>query len=114
MSDTTRHLTPDERVPPTVSDLLDSIYAYAQNNNSYTAHILANVTKDYDAQLPMGLTSTQPETQPNPQTLSNQLVNALNSSDDYIRTLINHLPQHVASHEPQRHPSTKRMLQRSS
>ena len=92
MSDTTRQPTPDERVPPTASELLDSTSAYAHLKKSNTAHTLANVTKDYDAQLPMGLTSTQPETQPSPQTFFNQLMNALSSTDEYIRTLINHLP----------------------
>ena len=92
MSDTTKQPIPDERVPPDASDLLESTPAYAQNETSNLAHNLANVTTKIYVPLTPCLTSTHPETQLNPQTLYNQLVNALNSSDDNIRTLINHLP----------------------
>ena len=114
MSDTTRRHAPDERVPPTTSDLLVSTATYAQNKNSNTAQTLAHVTKEYDAHLPTYPTSTQPKTQPDPQTLLNQLANALDSSDESIRTLINHLPSTWQATNPKGATLTKTMLQRSS
>ena len=114
MSDTTRRPTYDERVLPTASDLLDPTSAYAQNKNPNTAHTLSSVTNDYYAQLPMCLTSTKPETQSNLHTLIHHLVNALNSSDEYIRTLINHLPITWQATNLKGTPLTKTMLQRSS
>jgi len=58
----------------------------------------------------MFLTSTQSENQSNPQTLLNYLVNALNSSDEYIRTLINHLPTTWQATNLKCTPLTKTML----
>jgi len=114
MSDTTRGSTPHERVPPTASNLLDPTSAYAQNKSPNTAHTLANVTNYYYTKLPMSLTSTQPETQSNPQTLFNHSVDALNSSDEYVRTLINHIPTTWQATNLKGTPLTKTMLQRSS
>ena len=62
----------------------------------------------------MPLTPTHPETQPNPQTLFKQLANALNSTDDNIRTLINHLPSTWQATNHKGIPLNKTMLQRSS
>ncbi len=111
MNDTTRQPTHDERVPPNASDLLESNPAYTQNETSNLTH-LANVATETHA--PMLLTPTHPETQPNPKTLLNQLVNALNSTDDNIRTLINHLPSTWQATNHKGTPLNKTMLQRSS
>ena len=106
MSDTTRQHTPDERLPPNTSNLLESTLVYAQNETSNLAHEIANITTNIEAPSTCP-TSTQPETQPNPQTLLNQLLNALNSSDENIHNLINHLPSTWRATNHKGTPSTK-------
>ncbi len=78
-------------MPHNISELMESIPISALNENP-NIYTLANLTKDLNSQLYTCHTSTQPETQPNPQTLLTQLVNTLDSSDENIRTLINDLP----------------------
>ena len=113
MSDTTRQHTPDERVHPNTSNLLESTPVYAQNDTSNRAHKIANVTTNIEAPS-TSPTSTQLETQPNPQTLLNQVLNALNSSDESIHNLINHLPSTWRATNHKGTPLNKTMLQRSS
>ena len=106
MSDTTRQPTPDERVPPNANNLIETTTAYAQNETSNSAPTLATITTNIaPSTCP---TSTQPETQLNPQIIFNQLVNALNTSNDNIRTLINHLPSAWQATNHKGTPSTKR------
>jgi hypothetical protein len=114
MSDTTRQPTPDERVSPNPSDLLESTPIYAQTETSNLAHNLENVTKKMYAPLTPCLPSTHPETQPNPQTLLNQLVNALNSPDENIRTPINILLSTWQATNHKGTPLNKATLRRSS
>ena len=108
MSDTTRQPSPNERVPPNASDLIETNPAYTQTGTSNLTQ-LENVTTTTHA--PPFPTPTQQEPQHNPQTLFNQLVNELNSTDDNIHTLINrHKSQR---HPPQQNDATMKLMGRA-
>ena len=114
MSDTTRRLTPDERVPDTIPDLLVENPSYVHNLYPNIAHSLAHVTTDCDTPQPINPTPTKPGTHLDPQSYLNQLVQALDSTDESIKSLINQRPNTWQAINPKVITLTKKLLKQSS
>ena len=111
MSDKTRRHTPDERVSPIESNLLEPHPFCAQGQAPNLAHKLANVTTYLETPL-TNPPPTSPDNLPNPQTLLNQLLNALTSPDENLHTLIHQLPNTWQATNNKGTPLNKTMLQR--
>ena len=114
-------MVPDERTPPPPTPhhtnlLFASIHhrvngTQIQPTPNVTIFPNALGTKNIPDNIFLPLISTHPhaptETPPDPQTLFNQLVNVLDSSDKHIHTLINLIAKHGKPQTPKASPSPR-------
>jgi hypothetical protein len=114
MSDTTRRPTPDERVHDTIPELLVENSSSAPKQYPNISHSLAHVTTDCDTPKPINPTSTESGTHLDPQSYLNQLVQALDSTDESIKSLINQRPNTWQAINPKVITLTKKLLKQSS
>jgi hypothetical protein len=99
MSDTSRRLAPDERMPSNPPVLLDTIHTKAHDTTNTTAHKLAHVTNEPNGQSPTCLASPEPValtlTEPIPIT---KLQEALVAGHTTFNTLLANLPNNWKGH----------------